>query len=477
MSLAASPRLIFLLALLAVYLPSILSQHVQRNLGKRDAFSDSGLSLASWIWLPESDLITTAPAGTVAFIKTLTTPPGKTAVSAHIAITVDNNFTLWCNSQPIGDSDGIAASGWKTAQVFSAALNGSANVFSVLATNANPDTPGAANPAGLLAAIRIFYSDSSNETVLSDNTWVVSGSVPADFPAPLDLSSFVPAEIATKYGSGAWGMSVSVSTPDTNALNLTGSLWIWSTANASVSAAVGTVGFRKTVVSPSGKSASSATVLLSVDNTFQLLINGQYVGSPPFDNNAAGSTGSWEYAQRFTVTLTPSNNVFTVLATNFPPTGSGTSGTGGTSAGMIAALQIKYTDGSSDIVRSDTSWLAGPFTSADAFLHAADSTLGLSIAQGPFGMAPWGQIGVSDALSVLKLPANNAAVAAIPNGPLTTATTTTPGPASTTILPTTTDPSSPNPSSGSGSSSAHGRISPRLVSAFAFSVIMTCFVL
>ncbi len=59
-------------------------------LEKRDAFSDSGLSSASWIWLPEPKLITSAPSGNVAFIKTLATPTGKTASSAQIAITVDN---------------------------------------------------------------------------------------------------------------------------------------------------------------------------------------------------------------------------------------------------------------------------------------------------------------------------------------------------------------------------------------------------
>jgi hypothetical protein len=50
----------------------------------------------------------------------------------------------------------------------------------------------------------------------------------------------------------------------------------------------------------------------------QLLINGQYVGAPPIDNNAVGSIGSWEYAQRFAVTLTPSTNVFTVPCDKLP---------------------------------------------------------------------------------------------------------------------------------------------------------------
>ncbi|KAJ7861814.1 hypothetical protein B0H14DRAFT_3863287 [Mycena olivaceomarginata] len=425
---SAPLRSVCLLALLTRYFPSVLTQYAGPILEKRDAFSSSGLASASWIWLPEPDLLTTAPTGSVAFTKTVVTPSGKTAASASISIAVDNNFTLWCNAQPIGASDGTAEAGWQTAQILSAALNATSNVFSVLGTNSNPDTPGAANPAGLLAAIRIFYTDGSNDTVLSDSTWLASGTIPADFPLPHDLSSFVHAQVATKYGSGAWGTSVTVPTPSPNPLNLTGSSWIWSTSNAGAAAPVGSVGFRKTVVSPSGKSATSATVLLSADNTFQLLINGH----------------------AFAVTLTPSTNVFTVLATNFPGQQGGTS-----SAGVIAALQIGYSDGSTTIVRTDASWLAGPFTSASLFLAAADSTLGPAIYQGLFGMSPWGQLrGVADALNALKLPANNAAVVPTTLGSSTTRTTSNPLLAPTsTVSPTFSDPfpttpPTPNPDAG-----------------------------
>ncbi|KAJ7861840.1 hypothetical protein B0H14DRAFT_2741437 [Mycena olivaceomarginata] len=449
---SAPLRSVCLLTLLTRYFPSVLTQYVGPILEKRDAFSSSGLASASWIWFPEPDILTTAPAGSVAFTKTVVTPSGKTAASASISIAVDNNFTLWCNAQPIGASDGIVADGWQSAQILSAALNATSNVFSVLGTNSNPGTPGAANPAGLLAAIRIFYTDGSNDTILSDSTWLASGMIPADFPLPHDLSSFVHVQVATKYGSGPWGTSVTVPTPSPNPLNLTGSSWIWSTSNAAADAPVGTVGFRKTVVSPSGKSATSATVLLSADNTFQLLINGQYVGAPPFDNNAVGSFESWEYAQRFAVTLTPLTNVFTVLATNFPGRLGGTS-----SAGVIAALQIGYSDGSTTIIRTDASWLAGPFTSASLFLAAADSTLGPAISQGLFGMSPWGQLrGVADALNALKLPANNAAVVPTTTGSSTTRTISNPLPAPTStfgVSPTFSDPSSttsptPNPDAG-----------------------------
>ncbi|KAJ7133438.1 hypothetical protein C8R44DRAFT_870834 [Mycena epipterygia] len=439
MFLPAFPPFVFALTLV-LCVPSILVQarwveHPRRTVRKRDAFSSSDLPLASWIWLPEPDLLTTAPVGNVAFIKTFATPAGKTAASASVALTVDNGWTLWVNGQPVGTSEDTGVTGWQTGQVLSAALNASANVFSVLGTNVN-QTDNTQNPAGLLAAIRIRYTDGSNDTILSDSTWLASGAIPADFPLPADISQFVPAQVITQYGSGPWGTSVTVPSPDLDPLNLTGSAWIWSTDNAGANAPLGTVGFRKTVVTPAGKTAASATAIISVDNSFDFYLNGHYIGSPPFDNDAPNTISSWEYAQRFTVALNASSNVFTVFGKNFP-----SQTTGGTSgAGLIAALLVKYTDGSSSILRTDGTWLTGPFTSVSSFLATSDSALGPSISQGQYGVQPWNQIDISDALNVLNIPSNNAA------GPTGTPTSTPlPSPASTSTLPTFIPSNSPTP--------------------------------
>ncbi|KAF7348106.1 hypothetical protein MSAN_01763200 [Mycena sanguinolenta] len=464
-----SSRLVFLLTLLIVHFPSVPALSVDRTLERRDALSDSGLSSASWIWLPEPDLLTSAPVGGVAFIQTLTSPPGKTAAFASIAITVDNNFTLWVNGQPIGASDGVLDP-WQTAHVFTAALNASSNIVAVLGANIGTDNP---NPAGLLAAIRVSYTDGSNETVLSDNTWLASGIIPSDFPLPHDLSSFVQAEVATTYGSGPWGTSVTIPTPDANALDLTGSAWIWSTANASVSAAVGSVGFRKTVTSPAVNIATSATVLLTADNTFQLFINSQYIGAPPFDDNILGHASSWEYAQLFTdVALTPTTNVFTVLATNFAAQ---QAGGGPGSAGMVAAIQITFSDGSNETIRTDASWLAAPLASASSFLDAADSSLTPAISSGLFGISPWGTLsGTSNALSALTPSANFAAV--VPSGASPPSsipqTFSDPLPAPTSILPDTPSMSSAAPPTASSSNSAPASIRSQSILISALSILI-----
>ncbi|KAF7348105.1 hypothetical protein MSAN_01763100 [Mycena sanguinolenta] len=463
---SASSRLVWLLTLLAAYIPSVLVLHVERTLERRDAFSDSGLSLASWIWLPEPDLQTTAPTGSIAFLQTLTSPAGKNATSASIAITADNNFTLWVNGQPIGASDGTVTDVWTAAQVFTAALNASVNVFSVLGSNTGTVTP---NPAGLLAAISLLFTDGTTQMAFSDNTWIVSATIPSDFPSPHDLSSFVQAEVAATYGSGPWGTGVTIPASDLDPLSLTGSAWIWSTANASVSAAIGSVGFRKTVTSPAGNIATSATVLLTADNTFQLFINSQYIGAPPVDSNTAGAISSWEYAQLFTdVALMPTTNVFTVLATNFAATSTANDPS---SAGIIAALQITFSDGTTEVVRTDTTWLAGTYTSAPTFLDATDSVLVAAVSSGLFGIPPWGTLrGTSDALSALTPSANIAAV--IPSGASPPQTVSDPLPAPTSVLPDTPSMSSAVPPTASGSNSARASVHSQSILVSGLSILI-----
>ncbi|KAJ7759733.1 hypothetical protein DFH07DRAFT_1023303 [Mycena maculata] len=158
------------------------------SIGKRD----TGPDLPSWIWLPVPDLGTNAPVQSVAFLKTFTTPPGKNATAAQFIITADNNFTLWTNGQAIGAT--IPGESWKNAQTLNAQLNDSTNTFSVLAANF-PGTAGG-NAAGLLASIGILYSDGTDDTVVSDSSWMVSGTIPSDFPLPAELSAFVPVEVA-----------------------------------------------------------------------------------------------------------------------------------------------------------------------------------------------------------------------------------------------------------------------------------------
>ncbi|KAF7353097.1 hypothetical protein MVEN_01277700 [Mycena venus] len=354
---------------------------------QRDAKAGNGLASASWIWAASSN-----GSSNVAFLKNITTPTGKTASSAVVSITAVQNFTLWVNGQPIGAS--LAGKGkWKTACVLRAALNASVNTFSVLVTN---DTKPAMASPGLLAAIEVSYSDSTNATFVSDSSWLAASTgIPPRFPMPWDFSSFASAVVVAAYGSGPWGQnSVSLPSADPNPLTLQGSTWLWSTKNASSVAAAGSVGFRRTFPTPSGQSAQSATILLTADNNFALYLNGEYVGTPP-----GVTSGVWQYAQQFSVKLNATMNVFTVIAQNFP-----TDATGG-AAGFIAAIEVFFLDGTSQIIRTDSSWKDSNLISVPMFLSTSDDLLLPSVEQGKMGMKPWGNLlGISDALSAASVP-------------------------------------------------------------------------
>ncbi|KAJ7745865.1 hypothetical protein DFH07DRAFT_833353 [Mycena maculata] len=400
------------------------------SIGKRDTVP----ALPSWIWLPVPDLGTSAPAQ-------------ENATAAQF-VTADNNFALWTNGQPIGAT--IPGESWKNVQTLNAQLNDSTNTFSVLAANF-PGTAGG-NAAGLLASIEILYSDGTDDTVVSDSSWIVSGSIPSDFPLPADLSAFVPVEVAGTYGSGIWGTNVTLD-PPLSVLDLFGASWIWSTSNASANTPAGTVGFHQTVTVPEGKTASWASVLLSVDNSFNLYIDSQFVGAPPHDDNALNTTPRAEPRGDVDV-------VFTVFAENLEPQAPGRT----TPAGVIGAIQVFYTDGSSvELVYTDETWLTGPFTTVAAFLATPDSELGPAFALGPYRMDPWGQLGVSNALDaiVVYIPGEDA-VSQSPT--VTSATFTNPlgssvSPNSLTSAPTGSASTTSNSTSGGSLGSAGARVS------------------
>ncbi|KAJ7100124.1 hypothetical protein B0H15DRAFT_508435 [Mycena belliarum] len=364
--------------------PTPFARH--NGVTKRDALSDSGLKSASWIWTSG------ATVGNVAFLKSFTSAGGKTASSATITMTAVNQFTLWVNGKAIGAS-GDGADDWKTAQVFNAALSTPTTTFSVLAVNkANAGGPAPA----LLAAIQIKYSDGSSETITSDSSWRVSAIIPSDFPTPSDVSRFVAASAAASFGSGVWGSSVAVAAADPSTPPLSGSSWIWDTPIAATTARAGTAGFRKTVASPRGKSATSAVIVITVDNGFSLYVNEKYVGAPEVD------LPDFHHPYQFRVALSAASNSFTVFGQNIPAAGTLDAGP----AGILAAIRIQYSDGSSDLVGTDASWLTGPFKTVPAFLVAPDASLSRTFAIGAAGAAPWGALSNNfNALAAANIPA------------------------------------------------------------------------
>ncbi|KAJ6571940.1 hypothetical protein B0H19DRAFT_1131855 [Mycena capillaripes] len=383
----------------------------------------SVLTSASWIWTAEPT------TGNVAFLRSFSSLPGKTATSATISMTAVGQFTLFVNGQPIGAS-GNGTDDWMSVQVLSAALNASTNTFAVLAVN---NLVSGGPPPGFLAAIQVQYSNGSPDIVVSDASWGVSAIIPPAFPtvSPSDAAHFASATIAGPFGSASWGTNVTIPVvPSTSPSSiLPESTWIWNIASAASDAPATTVGFRKSVDALSlGKSAQSAQIIIAADNGFMLYVNDQYIGAPP----PAPIFPDFRRAQRFTVDLLPASNNITIFGQNIPGDGS----TGAGPAGLAATVTIQYSDGSSSLVATDANWLSGNFPTVPAFLAMDDSLLSPAFALGTMGAEPWGQLsGISDVLAASKVPTGPFPSGSVPPAPPGGQGNTTASNASSTAAP------------------------------------------
>jgi len=154
--------------------------------------------------------------------------------------------------------------------------------------------------------------------------------------------------------------------------------WIWhKEGNPVVAAPVGERFFRRAFQVPPNKQISSAEIILTADNSFELWVNAQSVGSG----------GDFKQSYRFDLKalLKPGPNLICVKGVN--------GGDGPNPAGLIGALSIHFGDGSSFQLFTDAAWQSHLKAPA-GWLTAADPTEGWASALelGPLGMQPWGEV-------------------------------------------------------------------------------------
>ncbi|KAJ6500577.1 lectin [Mycena sanguinolenta] len=171
--------------------------------------------------------------------------------------------------------------------------------------------------------------------------------------------------------------------PHVAALDFGAAQWIWTNEISGGNAPVGARAFRKDFTPPLGKTPVEANILITVDNGLTLYVNGGEIG-----------TGDdFRYAELFCVALRPCLNVFAVTGVN----------TGGP-AGLLATIQITYSDGSTSTIASDTTWRASTTVPAGYEQLSFDATSWTpAIAQGGYGVSPWGQIAIPSTPPVLSL--------------------------------------------------------------------------
>ncbi|KAF7367956.1 Carbohydrate-binding module family 67 protein [Mycena sanguinolenta] len=163
----------------------------------------------------------------------------------------------------------------------------------------------------------------------------------------------------------------------TAGLDFNASAWIWANDTSS-----GEVAFRRHFTTPAGKTVAFADTLLAAEN-FTLFVNGEELGSG----------ANYQFASTFrTPFLTSGFNVFAVTAMS--------GSTNSTLAAVLAAIQITYSDNTTDIIVSDNNWLTCDIV-PEGYQNTSydDRSWPTAVEKGLYGTAPWGQVVIPTATS------------------------------------------------------------------------------
>jgi alpha-L-rhamnosidase len=162
----------------------------------RDEFPDAVAALADakWIWLPGGDVDAGLPAMTGYFRHQIELPADRTVKQAICEITADNDFTLEVNGKAAASGNDVRAA---AVVDVSGLLHAGTNTLSVTASN-NGKASGNKTPklAGVIASLRIEFTDGSPMTVVTDEQWQASkdkagGWGPARIIGPFGMTPWV----------------------------------------------------------------------------------------------------------------------------------------------------------------------------------------------------------------------------------------------------------------------------------------------
>ncbi|MEN6424696.1 MAG: glycosyl hydrolase [Phycisphaerales bacterium] len=142
-----------------------------------------------WIWHPEGSPAAVTPVGTRLFRRTFTVEAGVQIESARLMMTADNAFEVRVNDKQAGQGDNF-----KQLYIFDVAglIKSGDNLLGVRAENAG-DAP---NPAGLIGALIIGFSDGREVTIPTDSQWLSAESDQATWRAAMELG---------ESGMSPWG--------------------------------------------------------------------------------------------------------------------------------------------------------------------------------------------------------------------------------------------------------------------------------
>ncbi|AEV83627.1 rhamnosidase [Actinoplanes sp. SE50] len=146
------------------------------------------LSGADWIWYPEGDPATSAPAATRYFRRTVTL-----ATSTTLVVAGDDTADVWVDGTQISASPRVTDS-WKTAATVT--VPAGTRTIAIAASNTT------VGPAGVIAKLG---------GIVTDGSWRSATAAPGGWQQPgFDDSGWLAAKVLAAYGSGPWGGQVLV---------------------------------------------------------------------------------------------------------------------------------------------------------------------------------------------------------------------------------------------------------------------------
>ncbi len=161
-----------------------------------------GLSGAKWIWLRGSDPFSGAAAGTQYFRFSFELSADKQVERFTLAYTADDNAAVYLNGTEAGSVDT-----WSDGSYYSGTdgLALGQNTVAVRVTNTS------AGYAGLVASMKITYTDGSSDSFATDSSWKVSKTVADGWQnTDFDDSAWQTPDQAVAFGSSPWGTGVTL---------------------------------------------------------------------------------------------------------------------------------------------------------------------------------------------------------------------------------------------------------------------------
>ncbi len=153
-----------------------------------------------WIWHPDGDALAGVPAETRYFRRELDVPRDRTLLRASVYVLADSNFVLSVNGEKAVDGVGFPMG---TETDVAPMLRPGANILAVEVTN-QPEPP--LNPAGLLAEVRLEFTEGDPVVLTTDARWLVASAAAAGWCGlDFDDKSWLPARVLGPVGIAPWG--------------------------------------------------------------------------------------------------------------------------------------------------------------------------------------------------------------------------------------------------------------------------------